>query len=89
MYFNSKFGETLNWMGDDDLFDQTEEQLETSVAALRRAYDDYEALKHLQYEFMEKHERLPCGVALVTYSDGTVVTVDYVQETVIVNGERK
>ena len=86
MYFNSKFGETLNWMGDDDLYDQTPEQLDVSVAALKRAYDDYEALKHLQYEFMEKHERLPGGIARVTYSDGTVITVDHTHETVAVNG---
>ena len=77
MYFNSKFGEDRNWMGDVDLFDRTPEQLAQAGAAIRKAYDAYEALKALQYEFMEDHTRLAPGVYRVTYSDGTVITVDY------------
>ena len=80
MYFNSKFGATLNWMGDDDLYNQTEEQLDASVDALKAAYDEYERLKWLQYEFMENHEKLGEGVYRVTYSDGTRITVDYNRE---------
>ena len=80
MYFNSKFGATLNWMGDDDLYNQTEEQLDASVDALKAAYDEYERLKWLQYEFMENHEKLGEGIYRVTYSDGTRITVDYNRE---------
>ena len=64
-------------MGDVDLFDRTPEQLAQAGAAIRKAYDAYEALKTLQYEFMEDHTRLAPGVYRVTYSDGTVITVDY------------
>ena len=77
MYFNSKFGENRNWMGDVDLFDRTQEEINTSVDALKAAYDEYELLKCLQYEFMENHEKLKDGVYRTTYSDGTVITVDY------------
>lgn len=79
MYFNSKFGEDRNWMGDKDLLNKTDEQIRTSAAAVKKAYDEYEKLKHLQYEFMENHEKIGDRVFRVTYSDGTVITVDYKQ----------
>ena len=41
------------------------------------ASDEYDALKHLQYEFMENHEKLSDGIYRATYSDGTAITVDY------------
>ena len=50
------------------------------VDALKAAYDEYERLKWLQYEFMENHEKLGEGVYRVTYSDGTRITVDYNRE---------
>ena len=49
--------------------------------AIKVAYDEYEKYKHLQYEFMENHEKLAEGVYRTTYSDGTVFTVDYNRET--------
>ena len=38
---------------------------------------EYRTLKHLQYEFMDKHEKIREDVYRVTYSDGTVITVNY------------
>ena len=76
MYFNSKFGEDRNWMGDVDLFNKTDEEIEDSVRALKRAYDDYEALLYLQYEFMDDHRMIAPKVYRTTYSDGSVMTCD-------------
>ena len=77
MYFYSKFGDEKNWMGDLDLHCDSDEAIARSVAAIKRAYDEYEQYKHLQYEFMENHEKLAENVYRTTYSDGTAVTVDY------------
>ncbi len=77
MYFNSKFGADRNWMGDLDLHCGNEKQIDIATDALKKAYDEYETLKSLQFEFMENHEKLSEGVYRTTYSDGTVITVDY------------
>jgi hypothetical protein len=77
LYINSKFGEDRNWMGDLDLHCNSDEEIEKSAEAVKKAFDEYEQLKHLQYEFMENHEKVADGVFKVTYSDGTVITVDY------------
>ena len=76
-YFNSKFGPNRNWMGDLDLYNDSDEAIAKSVAALKAAYDEYKDLMYLQYEFMDNHERLSDTVYRTTYGDGTVVTVDY------------
>ncbi len=77
MYFYSKFGDNHNWMGDLDLHCGSDEEIDAAVDAIKAAYDEYEKLKYLQYEFMENHEKLGEGLYRVTYSDGTVITVDY------------
>ena len=53
------------------------DEIAKTVAAIKRAADDYDRMKHLQYEFIENHEKLDNGVVRVTYSDGSVITVDY------------
>ena len=77
MYYYSKFGEERNWMGDIDLRCGTEEEMNESIEAIRKASEFAEKYKHLQYETIEKHEKLSDGVYQTTYSDETVVTVDY------------
>lgn len=88
MYYYSKFVDEKNpaaafgnWMGKTDLTCDTDEELRESVILLKKAYDEYEALSYLQYEYMEKHEKLDGEVYRVTYSDGTVITVDYDKES--------
>ena len=81
MYFNSKFGEERDWMGKVDLYNKTEEELATATAAIKKAYEEYEKYKYLQYEFMENHEKLADGIYRSTFSDGTTVTVNYNDET--------
>ena len=83
-YINSKYvgeGSCGNWMGEIDLLCATDEQLAESVKVLKRMYDEYKPLQHLAYELMLKHEKLSEGVYAVTYSDNTVVTVDYNKNT--------
>lgn len=70
-----------NWMGRTDLVCTTDTQLKESVALLKQTSDEYARLSDLQYAFMDQHEQLAAGVYRVTYSDGTVVTVDYNQES--------
>lgn len=85
-YINSKYvddveGSCGNWMGNIDLLCATDEQLALSVKTLKELSDEYEALRHLQFELMLKHEKLADGVYAVTYSDNTVITVDYNKNT--------
>ena len=77
MYIYSKFGEKKNWMGDLDLHTDSPEELERTVEAIGQAYREYETLKDLQYQFMEKHEKTGNGQYRTTFSDGTVIEVDY------------
>lgn len=77
MYFYSKFGEDRNWMGDDDLHCEDDAAIARSVEAIKRAYDEYEELKDLQYAFMENHEKLADNIYRTTFSDGTTITVNY------------
>lgn len=87
-YFYSKFltDPTQDWMGDDDLRCQTDAERKIAVAHLKRAWDDFKAIKHLQTRFMEKHEILDSGVVRVTYSGGEQLCIDYERETVTYHG---
>ena len=77
MYYYSKFGDEMNWMGNTDLRCGTEEEMKESIDAIGKAAEFAEKYKYLQYETMDKHEKLSDGVFQTTFSDGTVATVDY------------
>ena len=81
MYLYSKFGKERNWMGDIDLHSETEEDLQTVVSALKAGEDYLEKWGWLQYETIERHEKTADNVFRVTYSDGTIITIDYNEET--------
>ena len=70
-----------DWLGKEDLFCETNEQLVYSVGKIKEAYDLYRCLLPLQTQFMEKHETVSPGVKEITYEDGTVLRVDYNEET--------
>ena len=70
-------GTETNWMGDIDFVNDTEEHLIYGVEKAAKQYADFEDMAYSQYEFMEEHKEIEEGVYAVTYSDGTVVTVDY------------
>ncbi len=79
-YFYSKFlkgSDQDDWLGKDDIVCDTDEQLKSAVSAIKTAYDEYKALCRLQTEFIEKHEEISPDVFRITYSDGSVIMVDY------------
>ena len=72
-YVNSRFKQGINPWGDEDLRYHPVEQFRKDVAAIRKDYDFYKTVRHLQYEFIEDHETLPSGALKTTYSDGSVM----------------
>ncbi len=78
-YFYSKFmeGSKLdNWLGSDDMTMDSQEELVYNVSKIREAYELFRSDRHLQKEFMVRHEYLTDKVRRTTYADGTVVTVE-------------
>ena len=79
-YIYSKFLEGSNqddWLGSVDLECGNDEDLKFSASKIKKAYEKYKELMYLQTEFIEKHEEVKDGVFDITYSDGSVITVDY------------
>ncbi|MGN1367327.1 MAG: DUF5696 domain-containing protein [Aristaeellaceae bacterium] len=90
-YYDSRFvtpdGQRGNWMGEDDYHLACDKDRRESAAYIAQVAALYDRIAYLQRETMERHERLPDGSARVTYSDGTVMVVDYRQGTATLNGE--
>ena len=72
-YVNSRFKAGGNPWGNEDLRYHPVEQFRKDVAAIRKDYDFYQSIKHLQYEFIEDYEILPSGAVKTTYSNGEVM----------------
>ena len=80
-YFYSAFmSNGNNWMGSCDAICDTDEQLRSSVEKIKQGYEEYRVLANLQTAFMEKHEEVSENVYEVTYSNGTVIRIDYEKE---------
>ncbi len=47
------------------------------VAPIKEAYDLYQPLKYLQYEFIDEHRELAKDIFLTRYSDGSETVVNY------------
>jgi len=76
-YYYSKFmSEGTNSMGDVDMRCDTEEALDSGISAMKTALDAYKEISYLQEKYMLHHEKRD-GIAKVTYSDGSLMTVDY------------
>ena len=88
-YFYSAFVDDpkKNWMGNADLTYKNKEDLERSVAEIKRGYDAFKEWEYLQFETMEQHDILTRGVHCSTYSDGSRVVVNYTQEPYIFKGK--
>ena len=83
-YFYSKFmeGSSLDdWLGKEDMVCDTDEQLKFSVSKIKEAYDEYKKLRHLQLKFITKHTMIEDGVYQTEYSDGTIIKVNYNDNT--------
>lgn len=55
----------------------TKYKRQSDIDAVAEAYREYLPMRHLQYEFIDRHERLDKDVFLTGYSDGSVVVVNY------------
>ncbi|MDO4583162.1 MAG: DUF5696 domain-containing protein [Planctomycetia bacterium] len=87
-YFYSKFKtDGKNWMGDADITCATDEELVKSVQAIKEGYDEFEKLKHLQYEFMEGHDQIAENVFRTTFSDGTAIITNYNEQAYDFEGQ--
>ncbi|MDF9826671.1 hypothetical protein M2447_000753 [Ereboglobus sp. PH5-10] len=77
-YFYSNYREgNRAWMGVEDLRCDTDEELAESVRAVKRGFDEFERLKHLQYETMEGHDQIAENVFKTSFSDGTAIVTNY------------
>ena len=75
------------WMGEEDLLCATDDELRKGVAAIKMAYDEYEKLADLQFEFMDDHRELSPMVTLTGYSNGTEVVVNHGKMPYIYKGQ--
>lgn len=78
-YIHSKFlsDHQANWLGKEDIITDTDQDIREGVTAIKTAYDEYKKCRHLQYEFLDHHQEIEPGVCVLTYSDGTKVTVNH------------
>lgn len=81
-YFYSGFlAAGANWMGERDITCATDEELRQSVAKIREGYIEFEKLRYLQYEFLDKHEMLTEGIFRSTFSDGSSILTNYTDKS--------
>ena len=57
------------------------------LAPIKRMYDQWQALKHLQFEFMEDHAEIAPDVFRVRYSNGEEVVCNYADEPFAYRGQ--
>ena len=79
LYYYKKFtGEPpyINYINID-----TEDDLKRTTAYAKELSDAYKEISYLQFEFMDKHEKIADNVYRVTYSDGSYITFDYNNNT--------
>lgn len=82
MYYYARFvDDGSDWIGKGDFHCNTDEEIEFSAQKAKETADGYKELAYLQYEFMEKHREIEENVFEITYSDGSVITVDYNKKT--------
>ena len=89
-YYAHFVDDGTDWIGRNDFFCHTDDERRRSAEKMKAAMDIFGPLSYLQYEFMEKHEEISDGVYAVTYSDGSVITVDYNSKSfTLKKGEQK
>ncbi len=57
------------------------------VPYIKKAFDEFKPVRHLQFEFMESHEKIADGIFVTTYSDGSKIVSNYNQTAYIYNGK--
>lgn len=85
VYIYSKFvtpnEERGNWMGEEDYACHTPEERAKTAEMIAGLCKKYLELAYLQTKFMDKHQKIQDNVYEITYSDGSVIIVDYNQKT--------
>ena len=76
-YYYSNFHKSHIWMGHTDLLADTDEQMVESAKKVKKYYDEYMNLCHLQTEFINDYEVLTPNVRVVTYSNNEKIAVNY------------
>ena len=77
-YLYSAFKDNgANWMGIIDLNYKTKEDKEFALKAIKEGYDYLNKYSYLQYEFLDKHEKIADDVYLSTYSNGDKAICNY------------
>ncbi len=87
-YYYSKFCGTGhdNWMGEIDLTCDTQEELEQSVRAIKKGYDDYIRICDRQFIYMKSFEFPLKKFYVVTYENGDCIMGNYNNENIEYNG---
>lgn len=88
MYYYSKFrtGGAKNWMGEIDLVCDTDDELRESVAAIKRAAEEYAPLADKQFCFIDKYEVVGNGIEVTHYEDGTRVVGNFAETAQVYDG---
>lgn len=58
----------------------TDYKKQSDIDAIAESYRDYVKMRHLQYEFIDRHGEIAKDVFLTGYSDGSEVVVNYSKE---------
>lgn len=83
IYIHSKFrtmknvGDGGNWIGVEDVYCRNDEETKEAAKVIAAAYNDYKELSFLQSEFIENYTEISKDVYETTYSDGSIIRVDY------------
>ena len=88
MYYYSRFrtGGAANWMGDIDLVCRTDDELRESVAAIKRAAEEYAPQADRQLVCMDGYDFLENGLQVARYADGSRMVGNYTENPVVYEG---
>ena len=88
MYYYSRFrtGGAANWMGDIDLVCRTDDELRESVAAIKRAAEEYAPQADRQLVCMDGYDFLENGLQVARYADGSRMVGNYTESPVVYEG---
>lgn len=83
MYYYSKYVTNgSNWMGDNDLLCDNDEELRESVAAVKKAADEYALHADRQLVYMKRYDILDNGIEIATYEDGSRMIGNFTNEDI-------
>ena len=84
LYIHSKFKIDGDfWMGREDITCESAEAIARTAQVIREAAREYEPIRDLQLERMERHERVAEDVFSVTYESGTRIVCNYREEAFV------